>query len=244
MLRMNFFQAIEQREKNHCPALPQCDPRDNIKRLRLVVDNVKTAHRAKANLNQVQRVRERGSFFPGLRGNLSAADGGVPEKEGNLATTEGDFNMNASVGDEGEGQTKIEISKGKDGQVTEKLNIKDKEVIKTDTEETANKGDNAGLRTDKTADGITSPGDNKNENQNVWMKGTPVDVNDGQSFRIGTHMESDVKDSDASNAAIGSEKSSDRLVTEDSEKTDEIVIESKDGIGSKQSDSTGESQRH
>ena len=103
---MEYLQAIEQREKSHCPALPQCDPRDGIKQLRLKVDDVKTAQKARVNLHQVQRIKDKESFFPGLRGSL-AAEGG-------------NSNVNARIDDDREVQTKIHASN--DSQIAEKVN--------------------------------------------------------------------------------------------------------------------------
>ena len=56
------MQALELRKKSKCPALPKCDPRTRIKQLRKHVDNHITANKARANLQQVQKVRPPGSF--------------------------------------------------------------------------------------------------------------------------------------------------------------------------------------
>ena len=58
------------REKSNCPRLPECDPRDQIKKLRYTVDNIKVAQKAKVNLQKVQKVKPQG-FYPILNRGLA-----------------------------------------------------------------------------------------------------------------------------------------------------------------------------
>ena len=52
-----YLQAIEEREKNNCPRLPAVDPRDQINRIKKTVDNMKTAQKARVNIQRVQKVQ-------------------------------------------------------------------------------------------------------------------------------------------------------------------------------------------
>lgn len=87
-----IFQALEQRVKSHCPALPECDPRDKINQLRFNVDNLQRAQQARVNLCQVQRIEHRQSFFSGLTTRQAAEDW---DKQ--IGETEGDINKDFQV---------------------------------------------------------------------------------------------------------------------------------------------------
>ena len=52
-----YLQAIEEREKNNCPRLPAVDPRDQINRIKKSVDNMKTAQKARVNIQRVRKVQ-------------------------------------------------------------------------------------------------------------------------------------------------------------------------------------------